>query len=72
MFDNLGVSLQHVRGGKLRALAVASEKRIAAAEIPAIAETLPGFLSIAWFGIVGPPKTPRPSPRSSPPASPTR
>jgi tripartite-type tricarboxylate transporter receptor subunit TctC len=59
MFDNLGVSMLHVRGGKLKALAVASEKRIAAlADIPTMSETLPGFLSIAWFGIVAPPKTP--------------
>jgi tripartite-type tricarboxylate transporter receptor subunit TctC len=61
MFDNLGVSLQHVRTGKLKALAVASEKRIGALkDIPAMSETLPGFLSIAWFGIVAPPKTPMP------------
>ena len=61
MFDNLGVSLQHVRAGKLKALAVASEKRIAALkDIPAMSETLPGFLSIAWFGVVAPPKTPMP------------
>jgi tripartite-type tricarboxylate transporter receptor subunit TctC len=59
MFDNLGVSLPHVRAGKLKALAVATEKRIASLPgTPTIAETLPGFVSIAWFGIVAPPKTP--------------
>ena len=58
MFDNLGVSLQHVRAGKLRALAVASRKRFPGLpEVPALAETLPGFESAAWFGIVAPPKT---------------
>jgi tripartite-type tricarboxylate transporter receptor subunit TctC len=58
MCDNLGVSLPHVRAGKLRALAVASRKRFPGLpEVPALAETLPGFESAAWFGIVAPPKT---------------
>jgi tripartite-type tricarboxylate transporter receptor subunit TctC len=59
MFDNLGVSLPHVRSGKLKALAVASSKRFRTLpDVPALAETLPGFEAVAWFGIVGPPKTP--------------
>ena len=59
MCDNLGVSLPHVRSGKLKALAVASEQRVAALpDVPALAETLPGFEAVAWFGIVAPPKTP--------------
>ncbi len=58
MCDNLGVSLPHVRSGKLKALAVASRKRFAALpDVPALAEVLPGFESLAWFGIVAPPKT---------------
>jgi tripartite-type tricarboxylate transporter receptor subunit TctC len=58
MCDNLGVSLAHVRSGKLKALAVASRSRFAGLpNVPALAETLPGFESVAWFGIVGPPKT---------------
>jgi tripartite-type tricarboxylate transporter receptor subunit TctC len=56
MCDNLGVSLPHVRSGKLRALAVTSKAPFMG--IPAMAETLPGFEAQAWFGIVGPPKTP--------------
>ena len=61
MFDNLGVSLPHVRSGKLKALAVGSERRFPGLpEVPAMAETLPGFVSIAWFGVVAPPKTPAP------------
>jgi tripartite-type tricarboxylate transporter receptor subunit TctC len=59
MVDNLGVSLPHVRSGKLKALAVASSKRFRSLpDVPALAETLPGFESVAWFGIVGPPRTP--------------
>ena len=59
MCDNLGVSLPHVRSGKLKALAVASAKRIASLPgVPALAETFPGFEAIAWFAIVGPPRTP--------------
>ncbi len=58
MCDNLGVSLPHVRSGKLKALAVASRKRFPGLpNVPALAETLPGFESVAWFGIVAPPKT---------------
>ncbi len=59
MFDNLGVTVQHVRAGKLRALAVGSERRVASLpEVPSMAEFYPGFVSIAWFSISAPPKTP--------------
>jgi tripartite-type tricarboxylate transporter receptor subunit TctC len=60
MCDNLGVSLPHVRSGKLKALGVASARRTKSLpDLPALSETLPGFESVAWFGIVAPPKTPR-------------
>jgi tripartite-type tricarboxylate transporter receptor subunit TctC len=59
MFDNLGTSLQHVRAGRLKALAVCGERRVASLpEVPAMAEIFPGFISIAWFGVVAPPRTP--------------
>jgi tripartite-type tricarboxylate transporter receptor subunit TctC len=59
MFDNLGTSLAHVRSGRLKALAVCGQGRVASLpEVPAMAEIYPGFLSIAWFGVVAPPKTP--------------
>jgi tripartite-type tricarboxylate transporter receptor subunit TctC len=49
-----------VKGGQLKLLAVASPARMAELpEIPAIAETLPGFEAAAWFAIVAPPKTPQ-------------
>lgn len=60
MFDNLGVSLALVKGGKLRLLGVATKERMPSLpDVPTIAETLPGFESAAWFGIVAPAKTPQ-------------
>jgi tripartite-type tricarboxylate transporter receptor subunit TctC len=59
MFDNLGTSLQHVRAGKLRALAVCGAQRFPGLpDVPAMNEIYPGFVSIAWFGVVAPPRTP--------------
>lgn len=61
MFDNLGVTVQHVRSGRLRALAVGSERRVASLpDVPAMAEFYPGFVSVAWFSVSAPPKTPAP------------
>jgi tripartite-type tricarboxylate transporter receptor subunit TctC len=58
MFDNLGVSLPHALSGRLRALAVCSERRVTLLpQVPAMAETYPGFVSVAWFGVVAPPGT---------------
>jgi tripartite-type tricarboxylate transporter receptor subunit TctC len=60
MFDNLGVSLPLIKGAQLKLLAVATPARLSfLADIPTIAETLPGFESAAWFAIVAPPKTPQ-------------
>ena len=57
-----GVSLlPHVRAGTLRALGVSTKNRLSIApDIPAIAETLPGFDLSAWYGIVGPAGLPEP------------
>lgn len=60
MFDNLGVSLPQAKAGRLRLIAVASPKRVAALpDVPTIAETLPGFDSSAWYAVVAPPGTPK-------------
>jgi len=59
MFDNLGVSMQLVKAGKLKLVAVASPKRVATLpDVPTIAETLPGFSSVTWYALVAPPNTP--------------
>jgi tripartite-type tricarboxylate transporter receptor subunit TctC len=53
--------LQHVQAGTLRALGVTTLQRIRVApEIPAIAETLPGFEASQWYGMVTPAHTPAP------------
>jgi tripartite-type tricarboxylate transporter receptor subunit TctC len=59
MFDNLGVSMQFVKAGKLKLIAVAAPNRVSALpDVPTIADTLPGFASVTWFALVAPPKTP--------------
>jgi len=60
LFDNLPSSLPHIQAGKLRALAVASEKRVASLpEVPTFAETgQPLVNDPSWFGLVGPAKLP--------------
>jgi tripartite-type tricarboxylate transporter receptor subunit TctC len=60
LFDNLPSSLPHIQSGKLRALAVASDKRVAALpEVPTFAETgLPQVNDPSWFGLIGPARLP--------------
>jgi tripartite-type tricarboxylate transporter receptor subunit TctC len=58
-FDNLPTSLPHIQQGELRALAIGAKTRVASLpDVPAIAESFPGFLSVTWFAIVAPPRTP--------------
>lgn len=61
-FSSIAAALPHVRSGKLRALAITSAKRTAAApEIPSLAESgLAGFDLITWNGVFVPAGTPRP------------
>jgi tripartite-type tricarboxylate transporter receptor subunit TctC len=60
-FIGLPVALPHIKSGKLRALGVTSAKRaFAAADIPAIAETLKGYELDPWFGVLGPAGMPKP------------
>lgn len=58
-FDNLSTSLQHVRGGKLRALGITSLTRNALLpEVPAISETVQGFQASIFNGMMAPAATP--------------
>jgi len=58
-FADLANALAQQKGGKLRGLAVTSEKRSALArDVPAIAEELPGYELIAWFALMAPAGTP--------------
>ncbi|OZI60093.1 Bug family tripartite tricarboxylate transporter substrate binding protein [Bordetella genomosp. 11] len=59
MFDNSPTTYPQVKAGTMHPLGVASSHRVASLEgIPAIAETVPGFESDAWFGLVAPARTP--------------
>ena len=59
MFTSLTSSLPQVDSGRLRALGVTSRKRLAnVPDIPALAETFPGFEVSSWFGVLGPARMP--------------
>jgi tripartite-type tricarboxylate transporter receptor subunit TctC len=59
MFDNMPSILQHIRSGSLRALAVTTATRSEQLpDVPAVAETVPGYEASALFGVGAPKKTP--------------
>jgi Tripartite tricarboxylate transporter family receptor len=58
-FDNLPPSIELIRAGKLRALAVTSATRSQTMpELPTVADFLPGYEASAWYGIAAPAGTP--------------
>jgi tripartite-type tricarboxylate transporter receptor subunit TctC len=61
VFGAVPVTLPHVKAGRLRALAVTTDKRIAAApDLPTVAESgYPGYEVTNWHGLVGPKGLPR-------------
>ena len=59
MFDNLPSSVEHIRGGKIRALGVTTAKRAdALPDVPSIGETVPGYEANVFYGIAAPKGTP--------------
>ncbi|MGZ3410133.1 MAG: Bug family tripartite tricarboxylate transporter substrate binding protein [Xanthobacteraceae bacterium] len=59
MFDNMPSSIEHIRAGKLRALAVTTAVRSEALpDVPVLADTVPGYEASAWFGVGVPKGTP--------------
>ena len=59
VFDNLPGSIEYIRAGKLRALAVTTtERSTSLPDVPVVADFVPGFEASAWFGIGAPRGTP--------------
>jgi len=57
---NLSAAIAFVQSGRLRALGVTSRQRAPQVkDVPAVAETLPGFENLGWFGLMAPTGTPR-------------
>jgi len=62
-FNFAGIQAAHalVRAGRLRGIAVTAPARLAAMpELPAMAEALPGFEVVGWYGVIGPASMPKP------------
>jgi len=60
MFVSTGLIVQAWKAGQLRPLGVGSRERVAQfPELPTVAETLPGFTALVWFGLFAPAGTPR-------------
>jgi tripartite-type tricarboxylate transporter receptor subunit TctC len=58
-FDNMPSSIEHIRAGKLRALAVTTTQRSdALPDVPVLADFVPGYEASAWFGVGAPRGTP--------------
>ena len=59
MFDNMPSSIEHIRAGRLRPLAVCTTKRLdALPDVPTVSESLPGFETSAFAGLGAPKGTP--------------
>jgi tripartite-type tricarboxylate transporter receptor subunit TctC len=59
LFDNMPSSVEYLKAGKLRPLAVTTAARADALPgVPTVAETVPGYEASAWFGLGAPKGTP--------------
>ena len=59
-FGAVSTSLPYMKTGKLRGLGVTSPRRLSSTpDVPAIAETIPGYEVVQWFGVMVPAGTPR-------------
>ena len=61
LFDTVTLLLPHVKSGKLHGIAVTSAQAMPyLAQVPAAAQTVPGYVFQSWLGVAAPPGTPRP------------
>jgi tripartite-type tricarboxylate transporter receptor subunit TctC len=59
-YDAVATSIRHIESGKLRGIAITGPKRVAMLPgVAAVAETVPGYEVVNWFGMVAPAATPR-------------
>ncbi len=59
-FAAIPVVMPHVKTGRLRAIAVTTARRVATLpDMPTIAETLPGYETVLWYGVLGPKGLPK-------------
>ena len=60
LFGGIPYTGPQVKAGRVRAIAIGHPTRMSAwPDVPAIAETLPGFSNTTWFGLLGPAGTPK-------------
>jgi tripartite-type tricarboxylate transporter receptor subunit TctC len=60
MFDSLPASIEHIRAGKVRALAVTTAARSdVLPQLPSVRDFVPGFEASAWYGVAMPANTPQ-------------
>ena len=61
MFTGVSSTLPYVKAGRLKALGVSSEKRLAILpDVPTVGEGIPGYEVMTWYGVFAPAKTPQP------------